>query len=304
MFVDGLTRIALVLMRWVSKLPYPMLRVLGDGGGWLVWWFAAGRRRVTRTNLRLCFPQWSEARRRQVAKQHFRYFTRSFIDRFILWYGPAQRIRSLCRLEGIDFFEAHRGRPVILLAPHFVGCDAGGARMFFEAPIVSMYARQKNREFDDAMTRGRTRFQGASMVLRTDGLRSAIRALRNGVPFYFLPDMDLGARDALFVPFFGVRAATVTSVARLARMTGAAVIPCVTRMIDDGYVVRLYPAWNDFPGDDLQLATRRMNAFIEDRVLEMPAQYLWSHRRFKTRPPGEASVYADSRRGGSAIIRR
>lgn len=291
MLVDALTRVGLAGLRAISTLPYPALRVLGNRGGALAWRLAPDRRRVTLRNLELCFPQWSEERRVAVARAHFRYFVRSFVDRFILWYGPITRVRALCRLEGAEHYEQHRGKPVILLAPHFVGCDAGGARMFFETPIVSMYAKQKNRVFDAAMTRGRTRLPGASMVLRTDGLRAAVRALRGGTPFYFLPDMDLGARDALFVPFFGVRAATVTSVARLARLTGAVVVPCVTRMTDDGYVVRLYPAWEAFPGDDLREATRRMNAFIEERVLEMPAQYLWSHRRFKTRPPGEPGLY-------------
>lgn len=290
---DALTRLGLALLRAVSALPYPVLRVLGGLGGSVAWWLARDRRRVTLRNLELCFPHWSEARRVSVARAHFRYFVRSFLDRFILWYGPVPRVRALCTLEDGEHYERHRGRPVILLAPHFVGCDAGGARMFFETPIVSMYAKQKNRVFDAAMTRGRTRLPGASMVLRTDGLRAAVRSLRAGTPFYFLPDMDLGARDALFVPFFGVPAATVTSVARLVRLTGAVVVPCVTRMTADGYVVRLYPAWESFPGDDLHEATRRMNEFIEQRVLEMPAQYLWSHRRFKTRPPGEPSLYAD-----------
>jgi len=295
--VDALTHLALALLRAVSKLPYPVLRRLGKFGGAIAWRLAGDRRRVALRNLELCFPQWSEARRNAVARAHFRYFVRSFLDRFVLWHAPVARVRALCRLEGVEHYQAHRGRPVILLAPHFVGCDAGGARMFFETPIVSMYARQKNRVFDAAMTRGRTRLPGASMVLRTDGLRAAVRALRSGTPFYFLPDMDLGARDALFVPFFGVPAATVASVARLARLTGAVVVPCVTRMTDDGYVVQLYPAWESFPGDDLYAATRRMNAFIEERVLEMPAQYLWSHRRFKTRPPGEPGLYAgDDRR--------
>jgi len=296
-FVDALTHLALVLLRAVSKLPYPALRRLGHLGGAIAWRFARDRRRVTLRNLQLCFPQWSDRQREDVARAHFRCFVRSFLDRFILWYAPVARVRALCRLQGAEHYEKHRGRPVVLLAPHFVGLDAGGARMFFETPIVSMYARQKNRVFDAAMTRGRTRLPGASMVLRTDGLRVAVRALRAGIPFYFLPDMDLGARDALFVPFFGVPAATVTSVARLAQLTGAVVVPCVTRMTDDGYVVQLHPAWESFPGEDLYVATRRMNEFIEQRVLEMPAQYLWSHRRFKTRPPGEPSLYAgDDRR--------
>jgi KDO2-lipid IV(A) lauroyltransferase len=295
--VDALTHLALALLRAVSKLPYAVLRRLGQAGGAVAWRFARDRRRVTLRNLELCFPQWSPARREAVARAHFRYFVRSLLDRFILWYAPVSRVRALCRLEGAEHYEKHRGRPVILLAPHFVGCDAGGARMFFETPIVSMYARQKNRVFDAAMRRGRTRLPGASMVLRTDGLRAAVRALRAGTPFYFLPDMDLGARDALFVPFFGVPAATVTSVARLVRLTGAVVVPCVTRMTDEGYVVQLHPAWESFPGDDLYAATRRMNEFIEHCVLGMPAQYLWSHRRFKTRPPGEPSLYGgDDRR--------
>jgi Kdo2-lipid IVA lauroyltransferase/acyltransferase len=180
---------------------------------------------------------------------------------------------------------------VILLAPHFCGIDAGGIRFQLESGFASMYANQKSRLLTEVMTAGRSRFNGARMFVRNDGLRPAIRAILNGVPFYFLPDMDLGPRDAVFVPFFGVPAATVTSVARLARLTGAVVIPLVTQMTESGYVARFYPAWIDYPGDDIEAATLRMNQFIEQRVDEMPAQYLWSHKRFKTRPPGAASVY-------------
>ncbi|HMN63947.1 MAG TPA: lipid A biosynthesis acyltransferase [Burkholderiaceae bacterium] len=288
---ESVVRFALLLMRAVSRLPYPVVRRLGEFAGSLAWVLAVPRRRVARVNLRLCFPHWSEAQRRAVARGHFRYFMRSFFDRFIFWYGAPERIRRLCRLEGIEHFEPHRGRPVIVLAPHFVGLDAGGIRLSLEAQCASMYAAQKSRALTEAMTQGRMRFNNGRLLLRTEGLRPAVKALRDGLPFYFLPDMDLGARDAVFVPFFGVPAATVTSVARLARITGAVVVPLVTTMADDGYVARFYPAWQDFPGDDLAAATRRMNAFIEERVLEMPAQYLWSHKRFKTRPPGEAKPY-------------
>lgn len=288
---ESVVRFALLLMRAVSRLPYPVVRRLGEFAGSLAWVLAVPRRRVARVNLRLCFPHWSEAQRRAVARGHFRYFMRSFFDRFIFWYGAPERIRRLCRLEGIEHFEPHRGRPVIVLAPHFVGLDAGGIRLSLEAQCASMYAAQKSRALTEAMTQGRMRFNNGRLLLRTEGLRPAVKALRDGLPFYFLPDMDLGARDAVFVPFFGVPAATVTSVARLARITGAVVVPLVTTMADDGYVARFYPAWQDFPGDDLAAATRRMNAFIEERVLEMPDQYLWSHKRFKTRPPGEAKPY-------------
>ncbi len=292
MIGEAVAHLGVLLLRGIARLPYPVVRAIGEATGSLLYRLAAPRRRIALINLRLCFPDWSEERREQVAREHFRAFTRSFFDRFIVWYASAERIRDLVHLEDYDQLARHLGRPVILLAPHFVGLDAGGLRLQLETEAASMYAEQKSRVLNEAMTAGRSRFNGARMLRRTDGVRAAVRVIRDRVPFYFLPDMDLGPRDAVFVPFFGVPAATVTSVARLAGMTGAVIVPCVTRMTEDGYVARFHPAWEDFPGDDLEAATLRMNRFIEERVLEMPAQYLWTHKRFKTRPPGEPSPYA------------
>jgi len=125
------------------------------------------------------------------------------------------------------------------------------------------------------------------------GVRAAIASLRSGRPFYYLPDQDYGARDSVFVPFFGVPAATVTGLSRLARITGARVLPCLTRILPGGagYEVTIEPPWESFPSADPVADTRRMNEYIERRVLEMPEQYLWMHKRFKTRPPGEARFY-------------
>ena len=289
-----ISRWTLALLRRLSALPYPLLRRLGEWSGLLLYWVVVPRRRIARTNLRLCFPEIPESERRRILKAHFQYFMRSFLDRFILWYQPAERIRDLVRVHGEEHLAGVGSRPVILLAPHFVGMDAGGTRLTLDRRMMTMFANQKNEAFNEAMKQGRLRFNDSVLFSRQDGLRQAIRLMRQGVPFYFLPDMDLGPRDALFVPFFGVQAATVTSVARLAQMTGAAVIPCVTELTDTGYLCRLYPAWEDFPGDDLRAATVRMNEFIEARTLEMPAQYLWTHKRFKTRPPGEADLYSRS----------
>jgi KDO2-lipid IV(A) lauroyltransferase len=285
-------RLGLALLWMLARLPYAVVRRMGNAAGDLAWWLAPARRQIALTNLALCFPQMPLEERQRIARAHFRFFLRSFLERFIFWFGSASRIRALVRLEGLEHFEPFRGKPVILLAPHFVGIDAGGIRFQLESAFASMYANQKSRLLTDVMTAGRSRFNGAQMFLRNDGLRPAVRALREGVPFYFLPDMDLGARDAVFVEFFGVRAATVTSVARLASMTQATVIPLVTQMTPQGYVARFYEPWTDFPGPDVVAATRRMNAFIEARVREMPAQYLWTHKRFKTRPPGEPPLYA------------
>ncbi len=279
------------LLRAIGTLPYGVVRRVGTAVGELVYWLAAPRRRVTQINLARCFPQWSSRQRNAVARGHFRAFIRSFFERFIFWYAGPERIRRLCRIEGMEHFEAHRGQPLILLAPHFVGLDAGGIRFSLESDCAAIYGRQKSKVLSDAMTRGRTRFGDARMLLRNEGLRPAIRAMRDGLPLMLLPDMDLGARDAVFVPFFGVPTATVTSISRLAQITGAAVVPLVTHMTDGGYVLRIYPAWEGFASEEPEAAARRMNEFIEQRVLEMPEQYLWSHKRFKTRPPGEPGFY-------------
>jgi len=292
---EAFTWLAVQLLRVIALLPWPAVRWIGGRAGGLAWRLAAERRAVVLTNLRLCFPDWSESRRDEVARAHFRSFVASFFERFIIWYGSPARIRALVELRGLEHYEPYRGKPAIFLAPHFVGLDAGGVRLKMDLGGASFYANQKSRVLTRVMTRGRERLGGARMLLRNEGIRPAVRLIRQGVPFYFLPDMDLGPRDAIFVPFFGVPAATVLSVARLAQMTGAVVIPFVTRMSETGYVAQAYPPWTDFPGEDLVEATRRMNAFIEQRVLEMPEQYLWTHKRFKTRPPGEPGVYGTSR---------
>jgi KDO2-lipid IV(A) lauroyltransferase len=169
----------------------------------------------------------------------------------------------------------------------------GGARIITQWRGVSVYSHQKDPVVDRVLLRGRTRFVESVLLSRQDGIRPVVRAMREGLPFYYLPDMDFGSRDSVFVPFFGVPAATITGLARLARLAGAAVVPAVTRQLPEaqGYELRFYPAWQDFPSGDVEHDTRRMNQFIEERVAEMPEQYYWVHKRFKTRPPGEAGVY-------------
>ena len=291
MSVEPLVRVALWLLRQIARLPDRWVRRLGFALGDALWWLALPRRRVALVNLALCFPAMSPAERRRLARRHFRCFGASFLECFVFWHAPAERIVGLVRQQGREHFDALAGRPLIVLAPHFVGLDAGGVRMLVDSPGSAMFANQKSRALTEVMTRGRTRFQSRGMLLRNEGMRQVVRTVRSGVPFMFSPDMDLGPRDALFLPFFGVTCATVPALARLAQLGGARVVPMITRMADQGYETTFLPPWDDFPGDDLEAATRRMNAFIEQCVLAMPEQYLWTHRRFKTRPPGEPSVY-------------
>jgi KDO2-lipid IV(A) lauroyltransferase len=156
-----------------------------------------------------------------------------------------------------------------------------------------MYSVQKDRALSERLLQGRRRFGTHKLVSRQEGIRAVIAGMREGLPFYYLPDQDYGPRDALFVPFFGIQTATVPGLARIARLVGARVLPCVTRMLapGEGYTLTIERAWENFPTADTAADTRRMNEYIERKVLEMPEQYLWMHKRFKTRPPGEAHFY-------------
>jgi KDO2-lipid IV(A) lauroyltransferase len=293
---EPLLRLALAGARLLARAPAPLLRVLGDALGLFAWWVARPRRRVTLINLRLCFPELDEQERRRLARAHFKVYARSFLDRFVFWSADPRTIERLCRLEGLEHLQALSAarQPVIVLAPHFMGIDAGGIRLLLEQPMASMYAPQRSRVLTEAMTAGRERL-GATMIARREGVRPLVRWLRAGGVLHYSPDMDLGRREAMFVPFFGVPAATVTALPRLARAAGAAILPMVTEMTADGYVARIHPPWILSADDDDPLPLLlRMNRFIESEVRRMPQQYLWSHRRFKTRPQGESNPYLKS----------
>lgn len=289
-----LARAGLALMWLLHGLPMALLSGIGGVLGGVVFALARERRQVCLLNLSRCFPEMDEAARSDLARRHFEALARSLVERGILWWSSRQRIEGLVRIEGIEHLEgARKAGPVILFAPHFVGLDAGWTRLTCAMDLASVYSNQKSAVMSRALLQGRTRFGTQHLFSRQDGIRPALAALREGRPFYYLPDMDYGARDALFIPFFGVPAATITGLSRLAKLAGAHVVPCVTTLLPGGagYVLRCYPAWDNYPTEDVEADTRRMNAFIEERVLECPEQYLWTHKRFKTRPPGEARWY-------------
>ena len=286
-------RFLLTLMWLLHWLPLPILGRLGEAVGSLLFIIMTPRRRITLTNLRLCMPQLSDTERQRLARRHFQAYARSILERGILWWSSEARLRRLIRVEPGVPLDAFAAGPLILLCPHFVCLDVAGVAIALEASACSIYAQQQNSVFDAALRRGRERFHPVQIFARTAGIKPVIRAMRNGLPFFMLPDMDFGIKDAAFVPFFGIPAATLTAPARIAASTGASVIPVVATYLPGyrGWIVRFYPRWEDYPGDDPVAAARRMNAFIEERVRAAPAEYLWTHKRFKTRPAGMASVY-------------
>jgi len=290
------SRLLLGLIWLIHFLPLGLQAAIGNAFGAAAFWLAASRRRVTRINLARCFPHLDPAARERLARAHFRAFIRTFVERGLLWWAPRARVERLIRVEGLEHVRALGDTPMILFVPHFVGLDAGYTRLCIELDMTGLYARQKDPVLRRLLARGRERFGNQRPVSRGEGIRVAIQAmLKERRPMYYLPDLDHGPRNAVFVPFFGVPAATVPGLSRIAKLAKARVLPCVTRLLPGGagYVVRIEPPWEDFPTEDVEADTRRMNAHIERVCAEIPEQYLWSHRRFKTRPPGERSFYSD-----------
>jgi len=265
--------------------------------GWLAPRVLPSRAHIVRTNLALCFPDHSPQERERWLRRHFRLLAQSVVDRGLIWFSSPERIADTVRITGLEQLQAllDAQRRIILLAPHFIGLDAAATRLtLFLKTSATLYTPQSDPDVDRMVRQGRGRFNDVRLISRRDGVRGLIRQLRQGVPVYYLPDMDFGTEGAAFVPFFGVPAATLLTTAQIARTWDAAVVPIVSRLdLDSGhYHVDVLPPLAGFPGDDsLEAATARLNRDIESWVEPDPAQYYWVHRRFKTRPEGEARPY-------------
>jgi len=280
---------------WVLReLPRPAVRGLAHGTGRALRRFAGYSRRVAERNLELCFPELSVAERRQRLEAFYRYQAQTALDYGLLWFGTPGEHAARIRIEGLEHYERLRAArtPVIILAPHSLALDYGGVRMSQMFDGISFAKPMKNPVLEWINHRSRTRYSG-DIFARQQGLRPVLRQLRQGRFFYYLPDEDLGAEGAVFVDFFGVRKATLTALGRLARLSGAAVLPSFAwyDAAADQYVMRLWPPLEDYPTGDEVVDARRMNDAVERGIRQAPAQYLWSMRLFRTRPEGEPRLY-------------
>lgn len=285
---------AFFLLYLLRFLPLPLLHLLADAVGSLAYYAVLPRRRVGETNLRLCFPERSAAERRRLLKRHFRHMARLVLEYGLYWYAPAARLKSLVRYRDKHHLDhALAQGKVILLYPHFTAFELAVYALNQDVPLISMYSHQKNRQLDEQILRGRHRYDNVFLIGRTEGLRAIIKQMRaSDAPFLYLPDQDFGRKDSLFVRFFGIPTATIAGLGRIAALTRAKVVPAIpTREADGTVTLRFYPAWEDFPGTSDEADAQRMNDFIEARVREQPEQYFWLHKRFKTRPEGEAGFY-------------
>jgi KDO2-lipid IV(A) lauroyltransferase len=290
------SRLGIGFMRALSHVPLPLIRGFGAVLGPVLYTLAVPRRRVVDANLALCFPQKSAAERRTLARQTFVYVAQSWLDRSWLWHAPEKTVAARLKVTGsaseIDEI-AHGSEPMILFAPHFYGLDAAATALTMHTarPSTTIYTTQRDPLVDEWIREGRKRFGNVVALNRVDGIKPIVAGLRKGGLLYLLPDMDFGRDQTVFVPFYGVQAATVPSLSRFARLGRARVVPVVSKLTRTGYEIAVLPAWKDFPSADAVADTALMNTRLQGYIDTMPAQYYWVHRRFKTRPEGEAPVY-------------
>ncbi|KQV47970.1 hypothetical protein ASC95_18475 [Pelomonas sp. Root1217] len=276
----------------LSWLPFRAIAALGWLIGNVVASMPSSRRHIGEVNLKLALPDWTPAARRRLLRQNFVAMVQMLLEYGYGWFASRERLKRLVRIQGLENLRALDGRNVILMMPHFTGLDLAGLRVSLETPLVSIYSVQKDPWLDAFFRAKRLRFGTGIIFARQQGTRPTLRALKEGYRLYYLPDQDFGHRDSVFVPFFGVPAATIGGLSRMAAVTKAAVLPCYPRREADGYTLVIEPPLENFPTDDIVADATRMNAVIEAQARRQLHQYFWLHKRFKSRPPGEADFYA------------
>ena len=281
------------LLWLLTRLPFGLQMRSGRLLGRIAWRLARRRRHIAEVNNRLCFPDLNAREQAALVRAHFLSLGLGVVETALCWWGREAQLRGKYRLIGAQHLQAARahGRGIILLSAHFTTLELGGRLLALTQPFHVLYRPHKNRLFETVMQRARARrFETA---IPRDNTRALLKSLKQNRAVWYAPDQNHGGTRSVFAPFFGVQASTLTTTSRLAKISGAAVVPFFQLRLpnDQGYLLIICPALADFPTDDPRNDAARINRLIEDTVREMPEQYLWVHRRFKTRPPGETYPY-------------
>lgn len=287
------TWLGLGLLWSLTRLPYRWLLGIGGALGSLSYYLAPRRRRIARTNIRLCFPELNAQQQERLVKQTLRATGMALLETPLSWWSSRRRLEHLCHIQGLEHVHQalQNGKGVILLSAHMTCMEIAGRLLSFHQPVQFVYKRAHNPLFEHMMRRARERHY--QRAVETYDLRGMIRGLRDNRVCWYAADQDFGHKLSVFAPFMGVATATLTTPARLAQMTGAALVPYFPRRLAGGrgYELCIQPALEDFPSADPIADAARINALIGAHVRTAPEQYLWIHRRFKTRPPGEPPLY-------------
>jgi KDO2-lipid IV(A) lauroyltransferase len=286
------TWLGLGLLRAIHGLPWRWQLAVGRGIASGFGWLLKRRARIAERNLELCFPGMPAEERARLVQRHIRALGMALPETAMSWWASNERLAAMGEVRGVEHFQQAmaRGRGVILMTAHFTTMELAAHILFQHAEFDAMYRPMKNRLMDAVVERAR-RVRG-NTVFRRDDPRAMLRSLKRGHAVWYGPDQDYGRRHSVFARFFGVTAATITSTARFAALTGAAVVPFFPRRLPDGrYLIEVMPALEGFPSGDTLADAQRVNDLIESWARQAPEQYLWIHRRFKTRPVGEAGIY-------------
>ncbi|MBA1291803.1 lipid A biosynthesis lauroyl acyltransferase [Pseudomonas lurida] len=292
--------LGLGLLWLVTQLPYRALLAIGRLLGAGMYRVAGERRRIAARNLELCFPEKSAEERKRLLKENFASTGIAFFEMAMSWWWSRQRLARLAHVEGLQHLKQAQldGKGVILMALHFTTLEIGAALLGQKHTIDGMYREHGNALFDYVQRRGRERHNLDSLAVEREDVRGMLKLLRAGRAIWYAPDQDYGAKQSIFVPLFGIQAATVTATSKFARLGKALVVPFTQERLADGsgYRLVIHPPLADFPGDSDEVDCLRINQWIEACVRECPEQYLWTHRRFKSRPAGEPKLYEKRRR--------
>lgn len=291
------SRLSLILLWVLHWLPLSVLACIGNTIGRILHRFAKSRRHIALRNIELCFPEKTKEQQAQLVLEHFQWLTRSVLERGLIFYASPKRLKKIIKIEGNPCYaQEHPDQNFTWLIPHFVGLDMGGIALplFQERRGVSIYQEQSNPVMNKASYDARLRFGKGNLFSRQQGLVPVIKAIRrNNAVLISLPDQDFGLQDAAFVPFFNIPTATLTAPSRIAHTMNMQILPIISEMLPggQGYRIHFLPPLENIPSQDSYNDTLKINQFLEQQIRKYPAQYLWVHRRFKTRPEGTPSVY-------------
>lgn len=248
---------------------------------------------IAQTNLALCFPDKSDKEKQLLLDHHFESTGIAVIETVMSWWSSDHKLKPRVSIEGLEHLQnaLKENRGVILLSGHFTTLEIGGRLLSFFAPFHVLYRQHKNPVFEFVMHRARSKHY--DKAIERGNMRGMMRSLKDKMAVWYAPDQNYGTENSIFVNFFNIPAATITATSRLAGMNQSPVVPFFQERLPDnsGYVLRIYPALKNFPSSDVGNDTQRINHIIEDEILKMPAQYLWTHRRFKSRPEGQPPLY-------------
>ncbi|WP_034917405.1 MULTISPECIES: kdo(2)-lipid IV(A) palmitoleoyltransferase [Erwinia] len=289
-----ITWIGLAILFLLVQLPFPFLQKLGAWMGRTSMRFLKRRVRITRRNLELCFPDMPAEQLEHRIEKNFESLGMGLLETGMAWFWSDRRVRRWFNVNGLHNLTAAQknGRGVLIIGVHFMSLELGGRAMGLCQPMMALYRPHNNKLMEWVQTKGRTRSNKA-MINRRD-LRGMVQALKQGEAVWFAPDQDYGPKGSVFAPLFAVpQAATTSGTWMLARMAQPAMVTVVLIRNEDGsgYELVIQPELKDYPIEDEQHAAAFMNKVIEREIMRAPEQYMWLHRRFKTRPTGTHSLY-------------